>query len=98
MWDNQLGLGIGMQASYYISLIYLSVMTCLLSYYFYDKLEQVHQTKQIHTGYFILSFLLSIPMMTLIIFNPFSHNIIATTIGASFLWALYKVYHVITAK
>ncbi|MBK9396473.1 MAG: hypothetical protein IPN55_04255 [Saprospiraceae bacterium] len=47
-WNIQYGLNIDPKACYYISLIYLSIVTCITSYYFYLKMEEEPNEEQLH--------------------------------------------------
>ena len=94
-WNDLYDLHLDPKACYYISLIYLSIVTCITSYYFYLKMEEDHQENAVHAGYFSLSFLLGIPVVCLAIIGPFAHGMIALTIVASVAWSLVKLYHVV---
>lgn len=94
-WNTQYGLNIDPKACYYISLIYLSIVTCITSYYFYLKMEEAPNEEQLHAGYFTLSFLLGLPVVCIAILGPFAHGMIALTILASAAWCFVKLYHVV---
>jgi len=93
-WNDIYRLNLNPKACYYISLVYLSIVTCITSYYFYLKLEETPQEDALHVGYFTISFLLGMPVVCLAIIGPFSHIIIALTILASAAWSFFKLYHV----
>lgn len=94
-WNESYHLHLDPKACYYISLIYNSIVTCIISYYFYLKMEESPVFDAVHPGYFLLSFLLSIPLICLAFIGPAAHGVIALTIVASLFWTLAKLYQVV---
>ncbi len=94
-WNDVYNLHIDSKACYYISLIYLSIVTSITSYYFYLKMIETHVEEELHPGCFTLSFLLGLPVVCLAIIGPFAHGMIALSILASMTWVLMKVYYAV---
>jgi|GEM_PF-3361749 len=93
-WNDIYGFGIDPKACYYLSMFYLAIVTCFTSYFFYLKLDEDEKEDHVHTGYFILSFLLGLPVICLAIVGPLAHPLIAASILVSVLWSANKLYHV----
>ena len=94
-WNDTYQFNLDSKACYYLSLIYLSIVTCITGYYFYLKMEEQPHEEELHAGYFTLSFLLAIPLVCIAIIGPFAHGMIALTILASVIWSFAKLYQVV---
>lgn len=91
-WNEEFNLGLDPRLCYYLSIIYLALLTTYISYYFYIKLMEKDPEQYFHKGYFIFSWLLSFPLMMLIVTGPFADQLIVGSIFISFVWAANQIY------